>query len=292
MLDYDHIAAVAAVIRTGTFDKAAQQLHVTPSAVSQRVKALEERLGTVLIVRGQPCTGTAAGDLLSRHAEKVSLLETEFWQGFGAPTAAPVTLRIAVNADSLATWFVHAMAAVDGILFDIVVDDQDHSADWLRRGAVLAAVTASAAPVQGCGIRALGALRYLATASPAFAGKHFVGGVTAETLIQAPAMRFDAKDELQSKWMESAIGRSVVVPSHWVPSTHAFLDGALAGLGWGMNPEPLARPHVAAGRLVELIPARPLDIPLYWQWSKIVEPAIAPVTAAILAAARRHLVAP
>ncbi|KQT88103.1 LysR family transcriptional regulator ArgP [Aurantimonas sp. Leaf443] len=291
MLDYAHLAAVAAVLSAGSFERAAAALGITPSAVSQRVKLLEERLGTVLIVRGVPCRATEAGLRLARHVEAVGLLERDLGAdlGLSGPGDSAAMLRIAVNADSLATWFVDAMARCEGFLFELVLDDQDHSAERLRRGEVCAAVSALAGGVQGCSSRPLGALRYRATASPAFLARWFADGVSAQTLGRAPSLRFDAKDELQARWMETIVGAAPPVPCHRLPSSRAFLDGARAGLGWGMNPHCLVAEDLARGRLVELVPGRPLDVALHWHVSRIVEPALRSVTAAVIAAAGRSL---
>lgn len=292
MLDYPLIEAVAAVLRAGSFEKAAVALHLTPSAVSQRVKLLEERLGTMLVVRGAPCTGTEAGRRLMRHAEEVGLLESALRQDLALSAERSASLRLAVNADSLATWFVAAMAAVEGRLFDLVLDDQDTSAEWLRRGEVSAAVSAHCPPIAGCRSRALGALRYVATASPAFMARWFGAGVTADTLAHAPMLTFNAKDSLQSRWLATILGEAggrITPPTHWLPASQAFIDAAVAGLGWGMNPLMLVQDHLAAGRLIELIPAAPLDVPLYWRWSRAVEPVLADVTAAVLRTAHQHL---
>lgn len=291
MLDYAHLAALAAVIRTGSFERAAEQLHVTPSAVSQRVKLLEEKMGAILVVRGQPCAGTPAGQRLCQHIERVALLESELRQDLPGPmTADPaVTLRIAVNADSLATWFIPAMAAAPGCLFDLVLDDQDHSADWLRRGEVLAAVTSSARPVQGCDSLPLGRLRYLATASPAFVLRHFAEGLSERAFTRAPSLTFNRKDQLQALWLRHSLGFTLTPPTHWLPSSQAFVDAALAGIGWGMNPEMAVAEHVRAGRLVALIPDQPLDVPLFWQKSRIASTTLAALTDAVRRAARAHL---
>lgn len=293
MFDYAHLAALAAVVRTGSFEKAARRLNVTPSAVSQRIKLLEERLGAVLVVRGQPCIATKAGQRLCRHFEEVSLLESTLEGDLGAlmPAGEPAHLRVAVNADSLATWFIDAMVgAGEGLLFDLVVDDEGNSADWLQRGEVGAAVTANAGPVQGCSVRSLGSLRYLATASPQYVRRWFPAGVGEAALRRAPCLVFSARDELQARWAAGVVGRQVTMPSHWLPATQAFIDAAIAGLGWGMNPETLVRRHIAEGRLVELIPGRTLDVPLHWQWSRSVEPVLRKVTAAVVTAAALRLV--
>ncbi|NYZ15641.1 LysR family transcriptional regulator ArgP [Azospirillum sp. RWY-5-1] len=291
MLDYALLSALAAVVRSGSFERAARQLNVTPSAVSQRVKLLEERLGTVLVVRGAPCTGTPAGLRLCQHAERVALLESELRDELPGlpPDGAPVTVRVAVNADSLATWFVAAMAGTEGCLFDLVLDDEEHSADWLRRGEVLAAVSAAAGPVQGCDSTPLGALRYVATASPGFLNRYFPDGVDAASLGRAPRLTFNSKDRLQAQWTRQVFGAEIASPTHWLPSTQAFVDASLAGLGWGMNPAMLVAAHLRDGRLVALVPDRPLDVPLVWQRSRIASRSLADLTRAVLATARATL---
>lgn len=298
--DYPQLAALAAVVAEGSFEAAARALHVTPSAVSQRVKLLEQRLGAVLVVRGQPCRPTPAGLLLCRHAERVALLEHELQAVLPAGAArdsdadlAWASLRVAVNADSLATWFVDAMArfAEDGgrVQLDVVLDDQDHTAQALRRGDALAAVTSQGEAVPGCSVQALGKLRYLATASPAFVKRHFAQGVDAASLERAPSLVFNAKDRLQERWLRRVSRRTLRPPQHRLPSSQAFVDACLAGLGWGMNPQALVASHLASGRLVELIAGRSVDVPLYWQASRLALPPLERLTAAVRGVARRAL---
>jgi LysR family transcriptional regulator (chromosome initiation inhibitor) len=284
MFDYAHLSALAAVIRTGSFDRAAQQLNVTPSAISQRIKLLEERLGTVLVVRGQPCTATEVGQRLCQHVEQVALLESSLRGSLpGLQTdSQPVTLRIAVNADSLATWFIPAMAKTEGYLFDLVLDDEDHSAEWLRRGEVVAAVTGHGTPIQGCDCHPLGALRYVATASPGYCARWFADGFNEPAAARAPCLIFNQKDRLQAEWLRQVFGLRLQPPLHWLPSSQAFVDAALAGIGWGMNPEPLVTHHLRAGRLVALKPDQPLEIPLFWQQSRIASPVLGKVTRAVV----------
>lgn len=293
MLDPAQLAALAAVHRRGSFELAAAELHVTPSAISQRIKALEEQTGTLLIRRGQPCQATETGLRLIRHQDEVALLERTLAQDLGlAP--GPATLRIAVNADSLATWVIPALAATEGFLFDLVIDDQDVSQDWLRRGEVVAAITAHPGPLQGCDTIPLGALRYRATASPAYLKRWFPDGVTARAMGQAPTLTFSDKDRLQTRWAASAVKGlpRPLLPTHRMASSQAFVDGGLAGLGWGMNPEPLVAPHLASGALVELIPDTPLDVALYWQFTRLAAPAMGTLTDAIKRASRETLVVP
>jgi LysR family transcriptional regulator (chromosome initiation inhibitor) len=295
MFEDHNLRALAAILRTGSFDAAARDEGVSPAAISIRLKALEDRLGTRLVhrARGQraPCTGTEAGLRLLRHADAVALLEADLARDLPAlgPARRP-HVRIAVNADSLATWALSALAQVEGLLFDIVVDDQDHSADWLTRGAVLGAVTATRQPGTGTDGYALGRLRYRATASPAFVQKHFPNGVTAETLANAPALQFNTKDRLQQHWAQAALGPDARPgPAHQLPSTHGFVDACLAGLGWGVNPEPLVNQALRTRRLVELRPGAPLDTALYWHVSRLHADLLAPLTLALRKTARARL---
>jgi len=295
MLDYPGLAAVAAVLREGTFERAADRLGVTPSAISQRVRTLEERLGAVLIVRGQPCTGTELGLALRAHFDRVQLLEADLAPMLATTEQSASTdfpVRVAVNADSLATWFPTAAAGftkATGLQLDLLMEDEGHTADRLRSGEVLAAVTADPEPVQGCKTIALGALRYVACASPDYADRHFAEGVDAASLARAPCMRFDRRDRLQSRWALEAHRVKLAAPTHWVPSTHGFVDFALAGIGWGLQPIVLARPHLADGRLVELPPMHPMDVTLYWTVARLHAAPLRSLTDAVRKAAAVHL---
>jgi len=293
MLDYNQLAALTAIHRRGSFDLAAAALAVTPSAISQRLKALEDRMGTLLIRRGQPCTATAPGLRLIRHFEDVMLLESSLSADL-PHGPEPTTIRLAVNADSLATWVLPALAATQNMLFDLVIDDQDHSQNWLRRGEVSAAITGHPGPLQGCDTLPLGALRYRATASPAFVARWLPDGVTRAALSRAPALTFSDKDRLQRDWITAHLGTGAgfAFPTHRIASTQGFVEAALLGIGWGMNPEPLIAPHLAAGTLVEIIPDTPLDVPLYWQFARLTAAAIAPLTRAIRDASAHHLRTP
>ncbi|QDI76326.1 MULTISPECIES: LysR family transcriptional regulator ArgP [Leisingera] len=289
-MDPSQLAALSAVLRLGAFEAAAHALSVTPSAISQRIKALEDRTGTALVLRGSPCTGTAAGLRIAKHAEDIGLLEAQLARELSLEAdQGPVRLRIAVNADSLASWFIGAMAAVEGVLFDLLVDDQDHSAEWLKRGEVSAAVTASSKPVTGFEAYPLGTLDYAATASPAFMARWFAQGVTPEAAAKAPCMIFNAKDNLQRLWLERNVAPGLSPPAHFLPSTQAFIDAAAAGLGWGMNPLPMVAEDIRSGRLVPLIAGSTLPVPLTWQVARVMAPALAEVTRAVQKSARQYL---
>ena len=290
MLDYASLAALAAVVREGSFEAAARALHVTPSAVSQRIRLLEERMGCALVVRGQPCLATETGRRLCQHIDRVRLLEHEL-QG-EVPTLEQngglrVPLPIAVNADSLATWFAPALAAFAAdalVLMDVAVDNEDHTTEWLRSGRVLAAVTATARPAAGCNSRPLGAMRYLAAASPAFVQRYFAKGVGTSSLTRAPSLVFNTKDALQSRWVRRLCHRHVEIPRHTLPSSQAFVSAAVAGMGWGLHPRSLIGSQLEDGSLVELIPHSALDVPLYWQQARVASSLLEGLTREVMAA--------
>lgn len=287
MLDYTALATLAEVLRRGSFEQAATALNLTPSAISQRIRALEDRLGAVLVHRGPPATGTELGLRLMRHADQVAALEQEL--PLANTTPQPAHLRIAVNADSLASWFLPTLTALPQIQFELVIDDQDHAIDWLRRGEVSAALCSEPKPVTGCDCVALGKMRYLATASPDFVARHFAEGIHADTLSRAPALSFNLKDQLQISWVRQVAGRHVRLSSHQIPSSTGFIEAAELGLGWGMNPAVLAAAAIDAGRLTELLPGQPLDVPLYWQSLRSMAGPLAPLTAAVRARAAQLL---
>ncbi|WP_445144533.1 LysR family transcriptional regulator ArgP [Dyella sp. Tek66A03] len=288
------LAAFASVLDEGSFEGAAQRLALTPSAISQRIKALEDRLGQVLILRRSPCTATEAGQRLLRSVQQMRLLEAETLEAFHAePTRkGPTSVAIAVNADSLATWFLTALAPLHeqhGLLFDVRVEDQDHSTDLLRDGSVLGAITATAQPVQGCSVIKLGVMRYLPVASPAFVARYFRRGVNAASLGQAPMLVFNRKDALQRRFMHSVTRARLAPPMHFLPSSTAFVEAAALGLGWAMAPESMLAKPSAQGTLQAIAPSRWLDVLLYWQHWSIRSATLSILTEALQHAARKGL---
>ncbi|MGW6909436.1 LysR family transcriptional regulator ArgP [Streptomyces sp. NPDC054940] len=293
-LPLDHVRTLLAVVDEGTFDAAAAALHVTPSAVSQRVKALEQRTGRVLLVRTKPVRPTESGEVVVRFARQLARLERDARAELGMSGAGDATrVSIAVNADSLATWFLPALTRVPQeppLCFELRREDESRTATLLREGLVMAAVTSAPDAVAGCSVRPLGRLRYLAAASPEFAERHLAGSLR-EALAQAPVMTFDRSDDLQDAFVRALrrtrTGASAV--RHLVPTSEGFLSAVTAGLGWGMLPEVQAEPLFEDGRLVQLAPDRPVDVPLYWQQWKLDSPALAAVTKAVTATAEEAL---
>lgn len=279
------LAALVAVVDGGTFEAAARSLHVTPSAVSQRIRALESAVGQVLVRRATPCTPTEAGATLVRLGRAQALLQSEARQALQPAASARTELRLAINADSLATWFRDVLADVatrDDVLLRLEVEDQAHSHELLRRGEALAAVTSDPEPVQGCSVEPIGRMRYHPVATPALRDR-FPG----PDWSAMPMVVFNPKDTLQHDLL-GTLGVPAP-PAHRVPTSADFLAALEVGLGWGMVPEQQLYPLEQAGRLVRLAGGRHIDVPLHWQRWRLDSPLLGSLTAAVRSAARAHL---
>ena len=289
-IDGQQLAAFAAVIEHGSFDAAAARLHVTPSAISQRIKALEQRAGQVLVVREKPCSATPAGIPLLRLAAQTALLEAQALTEIGGGAGGrPPRIALAVNADSMATWFTGVFEALGGVLFDIRIEDQDHSARLLREGVVMGAVTTESTPVPGCRVLPLGVMRYVPVAGPSYIERHLPDGFTAHAVAAAPSLAWNRDDALQDMLVRKVFRRDIARPQHFVPTAEGFGSAVQADLGWGMFPEKLAEPALADGSFVRVAEAH-LDVPLFWQCWKLDSPLVGAITAAVRSAAAKIMV--
>ncbi|GAA4204468.1 LysR family transcriptional regulator ArgP [Actinocatenispora rupis] len=288
-LDLPQLHALAAAVDEGSFDAAARVLSVTPSAVSQRIKALEATAGQVLLLRGKPVQITEVGQAYLRLARQITALTSELGATTGRPDARPV-VALAVNGDSLGTWVLPALAPLAGeTCFDIRREDQDHSAALLRQGVVMAAITTAARPVQGCRVSRLGVMRYRPMASPAYVARWLPDGPTLDALAAAPLLVFDRRDELQDTYLRRRTRRRLDPPRHHIPSTADFGTAVRLGMGWGMLPEEQSADAEHAGDLVDIDPGRHVDVALNWQQWSLRTVALDRTADAIRAAARVHL---
>ncbi len=291
-LDIGQLRALSAAVSEGTLEAAARALHVTPSAISQRLRALEVATGRVLLVRSKPVQATESGQVLLRLARQIEFLtdDTLAELQVGAADHGVPTVPIAVNADSLGTWVLPALAPLAGsVCFEIHRDDEEHTAALLRAGTVVAAVTTDAIPVAGCSVTRLGSMRYRPMASPSFADRWFPDGPTADALARAPVVVFDRKDDLQHRYLRDRLPGPAQPPTHFVPSTADLLTAIRLGLGWGMLPELQSAPGASGGPLVDVDRAGVVDVVLHWQQWKLRSRALDDVTTAVTTAARGHL---
>lgn len=292
------LRTLATAVRLGTFEAAARELHVTPSAVSQRIKALETRVGRVLVHRVKPLEPTEAGHVLVRLAAQTELLEREAVAELvdepdvGGDEAPYAAVPLAVNSDALYTWLIDALVVVQQdhrVTFELLREDQTRTAERLRRGDVMAAVTSDPRPVTGCRVVRLGTMRYVAVATPSYVAAHLPDGPTPTALERAPMISFDRNDPLQSDFLRKITRRHLAPPTTLIPSVGEFDTAVRRGMGWGLLIEQHAQADLRRGRLVELAPGRHVDVPLFWQHWRLESPLMADLTRAVVQAAKDWL---
>lgn len=297
MLDYALLRALLAIERERSFEGAARALGITSSAISQRIKLLEQRTGAIIVHRKVPVTPTAFGLLLCRHTEKVMILEESVFKEnarhFQSYKISKKSLKILVNDDSLSNWFIDVLQADakldDPFLFELEIADQDHSLNEMKAGTAIAAISASKTAIQGFRSSYLGDLIYHATASKAFYDRYFDAGVTVENLQSSPSLRFRAQDDLQNQWVWQTFKSEIILDSHILPSTEGYISACLKDVAWGMNPTHVVDRHLQSGNLVELIQGSALYKPLYWHCSLAVYDQMKSLTDKVMAAAKIHL---
>lgn len=302
MIEAKLLETLAAVVDEGGFERAARRLNLTQSAVSQRIRQMEEAVGQPVLTRTQPPRPTGPGRALLRHSRRVSLLEAELeadlsrqFDPFGpspAQNAPWQTLALAVNADTLATWFTKAVLPVlvnERLVLDLRVDDQERTLELLRGGEVAGCVSTREAPTQGCRSEPLGVMRYHCACAPAFAKRWFPQGLTLKAAWSAPAVVFNRDDNVHDQFLKQTLGASPdSAPRHHVPDSERFVDFVLGNAGYGLIPHLQADAHLATGALVDLCPA-PLPVPLFWHCWNIPSALLARVGKALKTAARREL---
>ncbi|MFY0990446.1 LysR family transcriptional regulator ArgP [Halomonas sp. C05BenzN] len=291
MLDYKLLAALAAVIDHQGFERGARHLGLTQSAVSQRIKLLEARLGQPVLVRTPRVTPTPLGRRLLEHARQVQLLEHDLLEQVPALGDSEQRLRLAINADSLATWWATAVREFCSgrrMLMDLVVEDQDVALKRMRDGEVAGCICATPQPVQGARAHPLGSMRYRALASPAYLARHFPEGPLHEAFRTAPVIVYGPDDRLQHRYLAQH-GFREAFPHHLCPSSEGFVQLALAGVGYGLIPEQQVRRELAEGRLVDIAPGRHVEVPLYWHHWRHGGQTLEALTRHLLATARQWL---
>ncbi|MGI9275321.1 MAG: LysR family transcriptional regulator ArgP [Endozoicomonas sp.] len=295
MLDYKLLEALSAVTRMGSFEKAAVELSVTQSAVSQRVKLLEQRVGRFLLIRTSPVQATEEGQKLLRHVQQVQLLEKELASELvdEADTGFS-TIRLAVNADSLATWLPDALGELfrTGMLLELEVDDQDVTLEHLRSGQVMGAISSRGTALQGCSSEKLGVMRYITVATPTFIDEFcntgLNSGLNSDSLRKIPTVLYGRDDELQNRFLKRYFDLDAgQFPAHILPAAQSFIDAARQGMAYALVPELQAAPQLNSGELVEMMPGKYLDVALYWHcWN--LQPAMLRIVADNLRVAARN----
>jgi LysR family transcriptional regulator (chromosome initiation inhibitor) len=296
--DSDAIECLAAIVEEGGFERAALRLSITQSAVSQRLRALEAQVGTVLLVRSRPLKPTAAGRLLIKHAVQMRLLRADLDNDLQelAPGTNAVReedrISIAINADSISTWALPALGPLvqGGLPLEIITDDQDFTHDWLREGQVLGCVTTLKQALRGCKVLPLGDMHYVAIAARDYAQAHCPQGLNAHNFRQIPFIAFNRKDDLQAEFVARALGlRRVGLGRRFVPSSEGQVRAVLAGWGASVVPQIQVEGLLARGELVNLAPQWSLPVRLYWHCWNLDSAVIDQLTQALALGAKTAL---
>jgi LysR family transcriptional regulator (chromosome initiation inhibitor) len=285
--------ALLAVLDTGSFEKAAERLHLTASAVSQRIRALESQFGGPLVIRNRPCSATTAGTRLLQYLRRASQLEADFVTDLNGPEGALWTAVVAVNADTLSTWFFTELVEVllrENVLLDITVDDQDHTYRALESGRTIGCISSEPRAMRGCSAALIGAMRYRLMASPAFKARWFPQGMTRQAATQAPVIAHTPKDALQSRFLKRQFGLLPdAFPRHYVPMPGPRLMAIERGLGYGMVPELQLEELSRKSALIDLAPQHPTDVALYWHSWDVQSPRMANLCRRIVEIGRKSL---
>ncbi|MCK0163683.1 LysR family transcriptional regulator ArgP [Marinobacter sp. S6332] len=286
MIDYKLLEALATVIETGGFERAGAVLGLSQSAISQRIRTLEVRIGQPVLFRSPVPKATPAGQQLLNHVQQVQLLERDLAKSLPTLSEPTARLRIALNADSLATWWATAVGEFcqsEMLLLDMVVEDQDIALRRMREGDVAACLCSNSQPVAGARCIPLGGMTYLPLATPSYKTQYFNQGFTEQSLQTAPAIVFGPNDQLQHRFLAQN-GYHGAFPYHLCPSSEGFVKLALAGMGYGMIPEIQAQHEIKAGRLVNIAPGQSLKVELYWHFWRHSGGVMERLTAALKAA--------
>ncbi|MFC4261005.1 LysR family transcriptional regulator ArgP [Marinobacter lacisalsi] len=268
MIDYKLLEALSAVVEHGGFERAGDAMGISQSAVSQRLRSLEVRIGQPVLIRSPVPHATPAGQRLLNHVQQVRLLERDLAQSIPTLVETASRLRIALNADSLATWWADAISTFcqqEGVLLDLVIEDQDIGLQKMREGDVAACLCSSPQPVAGARCVPLGTMVYLPLATDDYQARYFPEGPTPESFRHAPVIVFGPNDQLQHRFL-AQWGYHGRFPYHLCPSSEGFVRLAVSGMGYGMIPEIQARRELESGVLSRIVPDGQLDVPLYWHF--------------------------
>ena len=300
--DPDALECLAAIVEEGGFERAAQRLSITQSAVSQRLRALESQVGTVLIVRSRPLKATSAGQLLLKHTKQMRLLRADLERDLKELAPSSIggardeeRVSIAINADSIATWAMGAVGDLvrQGLPLEIITDDQDFTQEWLRGGQVLGCVTTLKQALRGCKVQPLGGMEYIAVCSsdgPSGTQLDVRTGLTAHNFRNVPFIAFNRKDDMQTEFVAKAFGlKRVTLNQVFVPSSEAQVRAVLAGWGVSVVPALMVQPLIDAGRLVNIAPWHHLHVQLYWHCWNLESDVLDSLTAALVEAAGKQL---
>ena len=294
LLDYKLLHALSVVVDEQNFDKAASVLAITQSAVSQRIKSLEQTIGQPVLIRAQPLVATSIGKKLLAHYQQVKLLEQDLIPDIsGSKKQETITVNIASNADSLATWLIAAIGDVSheyNVAVNFRLADENRTINYLKDGEVFGALSTHQQALPGCTLNKLGDMHYLLVAAPSFVERYFPHGLNEQALARAPAVAYDQKDDMHIKYIEQTFGlKGGSYPCHTVRSSEAFVNFAKQGLAYCLIPKLQIQDELTSGTLINLMPEHPIVRTLYWHHWVLLKGVFKQLSMAIITRAEQAL---
>ena len=293
MFDKAQLEAFSAVLETGSFSEASKRLSVTQSAITQRIKSLEAATGHLLVLRQRPPRPTRAGTALLRYAKQLRLLDHEVNAVLSGTDSGRTTCSIAVNSDSLATWFTDVwerVAKESDVLLQVHVEDQDHTPRLLSEGLVSGVVTSLREALPGCTVRPLGTMDYVCVSKQDFYERYFDGKQMKDAVKAAPAMRFNSKDLIHSEfvWRMYRV-RDGDIPMHDIPSSLGMVEGVRRGVAYGFLPSSHAAMLMREDNAVDVFPGVTVPVALFWHEWSVAHDALREVGKRVIQVARSSL---
>ncbi|MDP2561146.1 LysR family transcriptional regulator ArgP [Psychrobium sp. 1_MG-2023] len=267
--DYKLLEALSTVIEQQSFELAARKLFISQSAVSQRIKLLEETVTQPVLIRSQPLMATPIGEHLLTHYKMVRQLEDDLLPEL-LPEAPrkPIKVSLAVNADSIATWFIEAITPIlksHLVELDLIIKNESKTIEKLRSGEAVGAVSNQQKSLPGYQSFYLGDMRFILVASPEFVARYFPKGIKPSSLKLAPGISYDTVDDMHVKFIEQHFKiEAKDYFCHSVRSSEAFVALAKQGAAYCLVPELQVKAELEQGLLVNLCPDKVLTQSLYW----------------------------
>lgn len=255
VLTPEALSLLQTVARAGSFAAAARELGLVPSAVTYRIRQIEDALDALLFDRtSRTARLTAAGAELLREGERL-LAEID--------AVANRVRRVATGWESQLTLSVDTVMCSDTVMelaqafFEVSPQTRLRIRDEALSGTLECLVNGQADLALGVSLetgaapgirsRVMGELAFVFAVAPHHPLADAPEPLADELLLQHRAVAVaDSVQRGHAITLGLLAGQDVLT----VPTMRAKVDAQLRGLGTGFLPEPLAQPHVQAGRLV------------------------------------------
>jgi DNA-binding transcriptional LysR family regulator len=263
-----NLKAFVAIVRQGTVHGAAQDLNLTQTGVTQRIRAMEKELGTTLFLRSRKGMKlTHEGEALLRYCKGAEDLEGEtLSQILGAATDRPIfitavgptsvmTARIADQCASLyAEW--------PNLYLNFVISDSVDRLNMIRSGQASLAIVPPEQVPNEMDSKRLKPDKYLLVGSPKWKGRRLNDLLEDERVID-----FDESDKTTLNYLKKFdLVSQLKRPRLFVNNNEAIIKYFSGGIGFGTLTQEIAKPHLDAGDLTVLNGGAVMEDPLALVW--------------------------